>query len=388
LKRIRRVAVLTTSRADYGLLFWLLKELRARRGLRLQLLVCGSHLSKKFGRTIDEIRRDGFRPAAEVPTLPGEDTPFGVACAVGTGTREFARAFRRLRPDVLVVLGDRYELLAACSAAVVMRIPIAHIHGGEATEGVIDDQVRHAVTKMSALHFTAAAAYRRRVIAMGEPPSRVFDFGAPGLEYLRRLRPVPRKELERVVGPAGSRPFALLTYHPTSAPAGQDARTIAAALRELKRRGLRTVATFANADAGGGAINEALEKSARRDPDWVTAVPSLGQKGYLSVLRLAAAVVGNSSSGIIEAPSLRVPTVNIGDRQQGRLRSASVVDCGVSQGSIRAAMARALSPRFRKTRCTGANVYGEGRVAARIAAVLGASSRENLLRKSFHEAHG
>ncbi|MBI4370970.1 MAG: UDP-N-acetylglucosamine 2-epimerase (hydrolyzing) [Elusimicrobia bacterium] len=382
---IRRIAVLTTSRADYGLLFCLLKEFKRRRGLRLQLVACGAHLSDDFGRTEREIARDGFRLAARVETLPRKDTPFGVACAIGDGAKGFARAFQRLRPDLLVVLGDRFELLAACSAAAAMRIPIAHIHGGESTEGVMDEQTRHAVTKLSHLHFTAAAPYRRRVIAMGEHPSRVFNVGAPGLEYLRRLRPAGLAELERLAGPVARGRFAVVTYHPTSASPERDARTVEILLRELKRRGLRVAATFANADAGGRAINARLRRLARRDPSWVAAVPSLGQRGYLSLFRRAALVAGNSSSGIIEVPSLGVPTVNVGDRQQGRLRSPSVVDCGTSAKAMQKALDLALSPRFWRTRRKGVNVYGRGRSAARIASILGAFPRERLLRKSFYD---
>jgi UDP-hydrolysing UDP-N-acetyl-D-glucosamine 2-epimerase len=361
----RRVAVATTSRADYGLLSWLLKGLESDRRFSLQLVACGSHLSPRFGRTIREIESDGFRVAARVDTLPRTDSDAGVAEAIGRGAVGFAEAFRRLAPDLLLVLGDRYELLSAASAALAMRIPIAHVHGGESTEGVLDEQVRHAVSKMSHLHFPAAETYRRRLIAMGEDPRFVFSFGAPGLEAIRRLEPEPREALERRLGVTVDRGTLLVTYHPD--------RTGAAGLRALfaalDRLGLRAVFTAANADAGGSALNRlAAAYCAKREGRCVF-VSSLGHRLYLSLARLCGAVVGNSSSGIIEVPSLGVPTVNVGDRQKGRLRSPSVIDCAPARSAIEAALRRALTPAFRR-RCRGKNAYGDGRFSERAIGVL------------------
>lgn len=379
----RRIAVVTTSRADYGLLSGLMRAVKRDPALRLQVVAAGSHLSKAFGATAREIEGDGFRIAARVPTAPGSDSPKAAAEALGSGVKSFSRAFSRLRPDIVVVLGDRLELLAACSAAVALRIPIAHLHGGESSEGVLDEQVRHAVTKLAHLHFAAAESYRRRLLRMGEDPRRVFNFGAPGLESLKELEPLTARELSRRLGFDLSGPFAVVTVHPDSLASGAD-RTLRAVLAALDRRGLRSVLTYAGADAGGRALNRILARYAAARPGRAVAVASLGQRAYLSLLRHAAVVVGNSSSGVIEAPSLRKPTVNVGPRQDGRLRAPSVIDCAPDAAAVSAALGRALSPTFR-ARCRGVNPYGTGRVSSRIAGALKAVKLDGLLVKRFHD---
>lgn len=384
--RPRRLAVLTTGRADYGQLYWLLRGARADRTLRLQLVVTGSHLDRAQGRTVAEIRRDGFRPAAEVPMTPRRDDPEGAALAVARGTAGFARALARLKPDLLVVLGDRFELLAACAAATALRVPIAHLHGGEVTEGVLDEQVRHAVTKLSHLHFTAAEPYRRRVVGMGEDPRRVFNFGAPAVEALRRLTYLDRAELERRLGLSLAPPVLLVTWHPASLSGAEAASGVEPILRAVARSGARAVITFANADAGGRAVNARVKAFAAGRPG-VRAVAALGRTGYLSLMRLCSAVVGNSSSGIAEAPSLKVPTVNAGDRQKGRLKAPSVIDCAPTEAAVLKAIRLALTPAFRRARCRGVNPYGSGRTAERILRVLKTVPLgERLLRKRFHDA--
>ncbi len=385
MKRPRKIAVLTTSRADYGLLYWLMRAVHGSRDLRLQLMACGSHLGRAFGGSIRQIREDGLPIAAELDTLPRREDGAGLARAIGLGTARFGEAFSRLRPDLLVVLGDRYELLCAACAAVAARLPIAHIHGGESTEGVLDEQVRHALTKLSHIHFTAAELYRRRVIQMGEDPRRVFNVGALGLESIRRLSPVPRPELERRLRFDLGSDFILATYHPDSLSEGLGAGNVNTLLDALQRARLRAVFTYANADAGGREINRKLRAFAARRPGSAAVVPTLGQDGWLSLMRLAKAVVGNSSSGIIEAPSLKVPTVNIGDRQRGRLRSPSILDCEPSAPAILKALRLALSPAFRR-RCTGKNAYGTGESARLMLGVLKAVPLgEELLKKSFYD---
>lgn len=366
--RRRKVAVVTTSRADYGLLRDLLEGLSRERSIQLQLVVSGTHLSRQFGLTRNEIRADGFPIAAAVKMISADDSDAGAARTLSRGLSGMSDAFGRLRPDLVVVLGDRFELLAVCGAAVARRIPIAHIHGGESTDGVIDEQVRHAVTKLAHLHFTAAAPYRRRVIQMGEDPRRVFLSGAPGLERIARLRPWPLEALAERLGMPLSEPFALVTYHPDASPAGLAG--LDAALTALERSGLRAVFTFANADPGGRAINARIRRYQRRHPRAAAAVPSLGSDGYLSLMRRAAVVYGNSSSGILEAPSMRVPTVNIGERQAGRLRAPSVLDCAPTAAAAGRALRTALSPAFRSSRCRGKSPYLGGPVAARIIRVL------------------
>lgn len=382
----RRIAILTTSRADYGLLYWLMRAVDADPAARLLVIAAGSHLTTAYGRTADAIVADGFKIAARVNTLPSVDTPAGVARAIGKGTIGFTEAFLKLKPDLLVVLGDRWELLAACSAAVALRLPIAHIHGGESTEGALDEQVRHAVSKMAHLHFTAAEPYRRRLIRMGEDPARVFNVGAPGLEYIRRAKPLTRVELEGLLGFSLKPPLAAVTVHPLTLSASKGDGAVDAVLAALDRMGLRAVLTYANADAGGRAINARLKRYAARHPERATAVASLGQRGYVSLLAAADVVVGNSSSGLIEVPALRRPTVNVGDRQKGRLRAPSVIDCAPSPAAVSRALRRALSPAFRDRRCRGVTPYGDGRTADRILSALKSAPLGGaLLRKAFHE---
>jgi UDP-hydrolysing UDP-N-acetyl-D-glucosamine 2-epimerase len=384
--RRRKIAVLTTSRADYGLLSGTIARIDEDPALELQLLACGSHWSPAHGRTADEISADGRRVAARVDTLPKRDTPAGVAAAIGRGVQGFASAFARLKPDILLVLGDRYELLAACSAAVGLRLPIAHIHGGESTEGALDEQVRHAVSKMAHLHFPAAEPYRRRLIRMGERPDRVFNVGAPGIEALHRVATIGRKELEGRLGFSLAGPLALVTVHPTTLAGGNRDGVLESVLGGLERAGMRSVLTFANADAGGRAINERIRGYARRRPARALAVPSLGHEGYMSLMGLADVVVGNSSSGLIEAPTLGLPTINVGTRQDGRLRAPSVIDCAAKPDRIARALRRALSPAFRRSRCRGRNPYGSGRSSELIVNVLKtAPFGEELLFKRFYD---
>lgn len=379
----RTIAVVTTSRADYGLLARLMRAIKSDRGLKLQIVVTGGHLSKSFGSTVSEIQADGFNISARVPMTPASDSPAAVGRALGEGTRGFARALARLKPDLLVVLGDRWELLAACSTAVVLRIPIAHLHGGEASEGTLDEQVRHAVTKLAHLHFTAAEPYRRRVVAMGENPRHVFNVGAPGLEALRELKPLGAAELARRVGMPLTGRLALVTVHPETVGA-RAGGVLEAVLAGLDRAGLRAVLTYAGSDAGGRAINARLKRYAASRPGRARAVASLGQRGYLSLLARADVVVGNSSSGIIEAPSLKTPTVNVGARQDGRLRALSVIDCAPNAAAVAAALRRALSPAFR-FRCRGKNPYGAGPVSAKIVSILKRMPLDGLLVKRFHD---
>lgn len=379
----RKIAVVTTSRADYGLLSRLMKTIAGDPALALQTVVTGAHLSRRFGLTVREIEADGIRIAARVPMTPAKDTPQAVAAAVGKGTTGFARELSRLSPDIVVVLGDRYELLAACSAAVALRVPIAHIHGGEASEGVLDEQVRHAVTKLSHLHFTAAEPYRRRVIRMGEDPKRVFNFGAPGLESLSETPRLSAAELREKLGFELSGPLAVVTVHPETSNGSAD-KTLDAVLSGLDRAKLRGVLTFAGADAGGRRINERLVRFAAGRPGRAVAVASLGRRAYVSLVERADVVVGNSSSGLIEVPSLKKPTVNVGARQDGRLRAPSVVDCAPTPAAVSAALRRALSPSFR-ARCRGLNPYGGGRVSEKITRVLKTVPLDCLLIKRFHE---
>lgn len=382
----RTICVFTGNRAEYGLLKPVMELLQDDPDCRLAVIASAAHLSPEFGETRREIEADGFCLDAAPEVLLSSDTDVGACTAVGLGLIRYADALRRIAPDILVLLGDRFETFAAAAAGLMLRIPVAHIHGGEATRGAMDDALRHAVTKLSHLHFTAAAPYRDRVIQMGEDPARVFDVGAPGVEQLLATPLMTREELagflDFPLGPA----FLLATFHPPTAggedPCAQCAEMLAACDRFP---GLPLVVTKANADPGGRAVNAMLEAYAAQRPGRVLVRTGLGRGGYASAMRHAAAVIGNSSSGIIEAPSLGVPVVNIGDRQEGRVRAASVIDCPASREDVAAALARALSPEFAALAARTVNPYEKPGTAARIVTVLKTFPLEGLLKKTFHD---
>ncbi len=382
----RRICIVTGTRADYGLLYWLIHDLEKDPAAEVQLVVCAMHLSPEFGLTVREIEKDAFEIAARVEMLLSSDSPVGIAKSMGLGTIGFAEAFERLRPDLLVLLGDRFEILAAAQAAMVARIPIAHIHGGEATEGLIDEAIRHAVTKMAQLHFTAAEPYRRRVIQLGERPERVFTVGAPGLENLHRL-PLPgRDELAERLGIPLARPLLLATYHPVTLSGRDPAEPMAALLAALDAFPEATVVlTKANADTAGRVINRMIDAFVAERPGRAAAATSLGQAAYLGLLLEADCVVGNSSSGILEAPAIGTPTVNLGARQRGRLRAPSVIDCAEKEDDIVAALRRALSPEFQALAARRESPFGSGRVAPRIKEVLLSIPLDDLLMKRFYD---
>lgn len=385
----RRICVVTGSRAEYGLLRWLMAEIQADPDCELQVVATCMHLSPEFGLTWKRIEEDGFPIAEKVEMLLSSDSPVAISKSMGLGQIGLADAYSRLRPDLVILLGDRFETLSAAAAAAVARIPLAHIHGGELTEGAVDDVFRHAVTKMSHLHFTSAEAYRHRVIQMGEAPERVFNVGALGLDGIRKVDLLSRDALGEAMGfPLRARNL-LVTFHPATLEGNVSAhqfRQLLEALESVPDAGI--ILTKANADAHGRIINDIIDEYAATRPDRVCAFASLGQQRYLSALKAVDAVVGNSSSGLLEAPGFGTPTVNIGDRQKGRLRAASVVDCAPETGAIRVALARALSPEFRLSPGFTANPYGDGRAAERIMAVLRRPLPSNLLQKTFHDLRG
>lgn len=380
----RKIAVFTGTRAEYGLLYWLMKDIQASETLELQLIVCAMHLSPEFGETWKQIEQDGFNIDAKVEMLLSSDTPVGVVKSMGLGTIGFADALDRLRPDVLVVLGDRFEALAVVQAALIMRIPVAHLHGGEITEGAYDDAIRHAITKMASLHFVAAEPYRQRVIQMGEAPATVFNVGAVGLDHLRRSPQMKLDELSASLGFELREPYLLVTYHPVTLLEENPVESFRALLAALDRfPDYQIILTYPNADNGGRAIIPLLEEYAQSQPHRVLAIPSLGFKRYLSALSKATAVVGNSSSGIIEAPAFGIPTVNIGLRQLGRLAADSVLHCPPTASAIEQALIKALSQDFAKHCRNVLNPYGQGNAAAEIAKVL--ETHTGTFHKHFHD---
>lgn len=380
----RRVAVFTGTRAEYGLLYWLMKEIQQSELLDLQLIVSCMHLSPEFGDTWRQIVEDGFEIDAKVEMLLSSNTDVGTVKSMGLGVLGFADALDRLRPDLLVVLGDRFEALSICQAALIMRIPVVHLHGGELTEGAYDDAIRHAITKMAFLHFVAAEPYRKRVIQMGESPERVFNVGAVGLDHLKRTPGMPLKQLSESLDFDVSAPFLLVTYHPVTLLEEDPVQSFEALLRALEAfPEYRVVLTYPNADNGGRAIIPMIEQFSARSPERVLAIPSLGFRRYLSVVKRACAVVGNSSSGIIEVPSFGVPTVNIGSRQAGRLSAESVLHCAANKEAIESAIATALSEPFAQASRQVLNPYGEGDAASAIARVLETCDVSG--HKSFHD---
>ena len=383
----RTIAVVTGSRADYGLQYWLIDAIHRDAALTLQLIVTGSHLADSFGHTVDQITRDGYPVAAEVPMIAADDSEWAMARSTGEGVIGMADAFKRLSPDVVVMPGDRFEILAAAQAAMLMAIPIAHLHGGEVTEGAVDESIRHAVSKMSSIHFVSAEPYRQRLIRMGEEPSRVHVVGAPGLDHLLRTPLPSRDELLTSVGLNPAAPFLLVTYHPATRGLVSAADAVAQLLSALDRFDQhQLLITKANADAGGRTINSVLEQYAARHRSRAALVASLGTHKYLSAVTHAAALVGNSSSALIEAPAVGTPTVNVGPRQQGRLRAATVIDCDEQAGAIAAAITRALDPAFRAATTRAAPPYGRpGDAAGRMLTVLRALNLDELRVKRFYD---
>lgn len=375
---------MTGTRADYGHLYWVLRGIADDPALELQLVVTGAHLSTKWGNTVDEIERDGFPITRRVPFSLNDDSPRAVAESMAEVTSGLARAFDELAPDIVMVLGDRYEVLAAAQAALILGIPLAHLHGGETTEGAFDEAIRHAVTKMAHLHFVAADDYARRVEQLGEAGDRVFNVGAPGLDHLRRTTLATRDELATRLGISLRSPLLVVTYHPETIGADGGENGLIAMLDALDDvEGATIVFTGVNADPGHDALHDRIARFVAERVESRCMVASLGQAGYLGLLGIADAVVGNSSSGLIEAPALRVPTVNVGDRQKGRLRAASVVDCAPNAADIRAALRRVLDPGFRAGLPAVVSLYGMGDASDRIVEVLKTTRLDGIVKKHF-----
>ncbi len=364
----RTIAVVTTSRADYSHLYWSLKALQARPDVDLRLIVLGAHLSPEFGHTSDEIERDGFTIHERVECLLSSDTDIGMAKTIGVAILGLADVLGRLRPDLLLLIADRYELLAAAGAALALRIPIAHIEGGEVSEGAIDDAVRNALTKLSHVHLTPTDAARRRVLAMGEEEWRVHRVGAPSLDHLHRRNVPPIGEVLATLRLELHRPTIMVAYHPvTLAEDAREADDLYAALEQLPPQ---LLFCFPNADAGSRALIDRAQAFCERHPPARLFV-NLNPREYWSLLEQMDLFLGNSSSGIMETPTLRLPTVNVGRRQQGRTRARNIIDAGPGTDAVLAAIARALDPTFRASLAGMENPYGDGRAGERIAEILG-----------------
>lgn len=385
---VKKICVVTGTRAEYGLLSGIMARIQQEPTLQLQVIACAAHLSEKYGMTVNQILADGFQVDQRVEMLEdsAEDDQLEVVESVARGVSGFGHAYQALKPDVVLVLGDRYEILAAAQAALLMNIPIAHIHGGEVTEGAVDEAIRHAITKMASLHFTAAESYRKRVIQMGERPETVFNVGAPGLDVIRKLDFLSKEALEADLNLSLDSPVFLVTYHPVTWGNTQGVQALENLCLALEHFEEATVIwTGANADAEGRYLNDFIQNWVKLTPLKVHFATSLGSLRYLSLMKLADAVVGNSSSGIIEAPAVGVPTVNIGTRQKGRLRSPSVIDCDESAYSIEQALRKALSLEQKQIADKKISVYGKGESAKLICDRLVHFSASHLAGKPFYD---
>lgn len=380
----RKICVVTGTRAEYGLLRWVMQGIQEVPELTLQVITTGMHLSPEFGLTWRDIEADGFRINRKVEMLLSSDTPVGVAKSMGLGLIGFADALQALQPDILVVLGDRFEILSAVAAALVARIPVAHLHGGETTEGATDEAIRHSITKMSHLHFVAAEEYRRRVIQLGEHPDRVFLVGGLGTDSILKLDLLDRPTLERALDFKFGRRNLLITFHPVTLEQGTAAEQMTELLAALDMlEDTHLIFTMPNADTDGRVLFQLIEDFVARHPQTAKAFTSLGQLRYLSIVAQVDAMVGNSSSGLAEAPSFKKGTINIGDRQAGRLKAKSIIDCRPDRQAIADALAQLYSPAFQELLKSVRNPYGEGGASKKIVEVLRRYSLEGLLKKSF-----
>ncbi|WP_300172985.1 UDP-N-acetylglucosamine 2-epimerase [uncultured Aliivibrio sp.] len=384
---MRKIAIFTGTRAEYGLLYWIIKGIAESEQVELQLYVGGMHLSPEFGKTVQQIENDGFPIAERLEFLLSSDTAVGITKSMGLALISAADAFERTKPDLLVVLGDRFESMAICQAAMVAQIPIAHIHGGETTEGLIDEAVRHSITKMSHLHFTATEEYRQRVIQLGEQPDKVYNVGAPGIDSIKRLNLLSLNALSDSIDfDIVSSPYMVVTYHPVTLSkdgAVTALKNLLSSLRDYPKH--KFIITYPNADTHGRVLIELLDEFKKEFPDRVLLVQSLGQLRYLSALQYCDLVIGNSSSGLIEVPTFKVPTVNIGNRQKGRIAGDTVIHCKGDENSILSSIQLALSAEFKQQCDLTNNPYGSGEASDRILDVILNVELENLIYKKFYD---
>jgi GDP/UDP-N,N'-diacetylbacillosamine 2-epimerase (hydrolysing) len=380
----RKICVVTGTRAEYGLLRWLMEYIRETPGLELQIIATGMHLSPEFGLTYREIENDGFSIDSKVEILLSSDTPAGLAKSMGLGLICFGDALQQLQPDIMLVLGDRFELFSAVAAAMVARIPVAHLHGGESSEGAFDEAIRHSITKMSHLHFVAAEEYRKRVIQLGEHPERVFLVGSLGIDNIKKLDLLDRSELETALEFKLGLKNLLITFHPVTLENESSAMQMTELLASLETlENTHLIFTMPNADTDGRVLIEMIDQFVSKHPN-ARSYTSLGQLKYLSCVRHVDGVVGNSSSGLLEVPSFAKGTINIGDRQRGRLKADSVVDCDPHRKSITNALQHLYSDTFLKKLQYVYNHYGEGGASKKIVKILQDHPLESILKKPFH----
>ena len=382
----RKICVITGTRAEYGLLRWVMQGIKDDTDLDLQIIATGMHLSPEFGLTYKSIEADGFEIDRKVEMLTSSDTSVGIAKSMGIGTIGFADALSELNPDLIIVLGDRFEIFSAVSAAMVAKIPVAHLHGGEASEGAFDESIRHAITKMSHIHFTASEVYKNRVIQLGEQPDRVFNVGAVGIDNIKKYPLQSQKEFEKSINFKLNKKNILITFHPVTlekTTAQEQFKNLLQVLDGYKETHL--IFTKANSDTDGRVINQMIDAYVTDHNYKAVAFKSLGQLRYLSAMQYMDAVVGNSSSGLIEAPSFRIGTINIGDRQRGRLKANSVIDCNNSVKAIQSAFNKLFSLSFQQRLQKVENPYGNGGASIKIVEIISSFSLNEILKKQFYD---
>jgi UDP-hydrolysing UDP-N-acetyl-D-glucosamine 2-epimerase len=383
---MRKICIFTGTRAEYGLLRWVMQGIQDAPDLTLQIIATGMHLSPEFGMTIDEILADGFELDETIEILLSGDTPTAICKSMGLALIGYGEALHRLNPDMVVLLGDRFEAFCMAAATQICRVPLAHIHGGETTEGAIDEAFRHAITKMSHLHFASCEAYRQRIIQLGEAPDRVFNVGALGVENIRRTPLMDRTKLAESIGFSLEKPYFLVTFHPVTLEKSTAHGQFQALLNALDAfPEFNLIFTKTNADIDGRVINRMIDDYAGKYPERCLAVISLGMQRYLSAIKYCAAVIGNSSSGIIEAPSFKVPSINIGDRQKGRIQAASTLNCSPETRAIRQTIDRMLSTAFQESLSGILNPYDRPNTCSTIVGLLENTELFAITKKTFHD---
>ena len=382
---MKKICVVTGSRAEYGLLRWVMDGIRSSQDLDLQVIATGMHLSPEFGLTYSEIEKDGFHIDFKVEMLLSSDTPDGITKSMGLGLIGFADALNELQPDLIVVLGDRFEIFAAVSAAMVARIAVVHLHGGEKTEGAFDEAIRHSITKMSHFHFVAAEEYQKRVIQLGEHPDRVFNVGGLGIDSILKLNLLEKDELEKSLDFKLCKKNLLITFHPVTLEHGTSANQMVELLKALRKlEDTHLIFTMPNSDTDGRVLFQMIEEFVANKKH-SKAYTSLGQLRYLSCIKYVDGVIGNSSSGLIEVPSFKKGTINIGDRQKGRLKAVSVIDCEPNKISINNAIQKLYSTEFQKKLSKVKNPYGSGGASEAIINILENITLDGILKKKFYD---
>ena len=379
----KKICIVTGSRAEYGLLYWLIKEVEANKDLKLQLIVTGMHLSLEFGLTLKEIEKN-FKIDKKIDMKLSSDSSLDISRSMAIAQKYFAKAFNQLNPDIIVVVGDRYEIFSAVTAAMIAKIPIAHIHGGEATEGQIDEAIRHCITKMSHLHFTAANEYSRRVIQLGENPSKVFNVGGLGIENIKKLDLLKREELEKSINFKLNKKNILATYHPVTlenSTSKKQFQELLDAINDLEDTNI--IFTKSNSDMDGKIINKMIDKFSFKNAHRAISITSMGQLNYLSALKQVDLIIGNSSSGLLEAPSFKIGTINIGDRQNGRIKAKSVIDCPPDKKNIKKSIKKIYSNNFQEILKKVKNPYDNGSASKKIVKILKTVKLDNILKKNF-----